>query len=97
LITRLPILDAHNTVHGYELLSRGGFDSPLAAETEPAGKEQAPGQASGHSQTESLVRLTRGLLVFISRTANSLVANSVIGSAGQSDGNTTRCRLGTDS
>jgi EAL and modified HD-GYP domain-containing signal transduction protein len=74
LITRLPILDAHNAVQGYELLCRGGFDSPLPAATEPASKEQAPGQYLG----QSLVRLTRGLSVFIPRAANSLVTSGVI-------------------
>jgi len=74
LITRLPILDAHNAVQGYELLCRGGFDFPLPAATEPVSKEQAPGQYLG----QSLVRLTRGLSVFIPRAANSLVTSGVI-------------------
>jgi c-di-GMP phosphodiesterase len=82
LIARLPILDAHNTVLGYELLRRGGFDSPLPAATEPGGKEQAPGQAQSESRSESQgespVRLTRGLLAFIPRTADSLISSGVI-------------------
>jgi EAL and modified HD-GYP domain-containing signal transduction protein len=82
LVAGLPILDAHNTVHGYELLCRGGFDSPLPAATEPAGKEQAPGQSAGkflgQSLGQSMDRLTRGLSFFIPRTANSLVSSGVI-------------------
>ena len=80
LIARLPILDAHNIVHGYESLSRNGFDFPAPAATEPAGVESAAGEASGRSQSESLVRLSRGLLSFIPRTATSLVTSEVIGS-----------------
>jgi EAL and modified HD-GYP domain-containing signal transduction protein len=74
LIARLPILDAHSTVHGYELLCRGGFDSLPPAATEPAGTGQSPGQA----QSESLLRLTRGLLAFIPRTVSLLVTSGVV-------------------
>jgi EAL and modified HD-GYP domain-containing signal transduction protein len=69
LITRLPILDTHNTVLGYELLCRGGFDSSPLGEADEAGAKLA----------ESLERLSRGLLVFIPRSAAALVRGGGIG------------------
>src|ERR1035438_4352031 len=73
LSTRIPILDAHNTVRGYELLCRGGFDSSPRAQAKPSGEE--PGQAPG----QSLERLSRGLWVIVPSTPTSLVSSGVIG------------------
>lgn len=69
LIARLPILDAHNTVLAYELLCRGGFDSSPLGGVDEAGTKLA----------ESLDRLSRGLLVFISRSPASLIQGGGIG------------------
>lgn len=64
---RLPILDRHNQVHGYELLFSDGHQSAAPAETDEAARALLD-----NSLVQGLERLARGVPAFIPCTPDAI-------------------------